>query len=150
MNKIQDQIAKVWHLLFSQETGETYRNAIFLTGEIIKETIKLVWLFACLGFLFLTWGWMYSVIAGRNLRTWYNSIEDRSTDRVLGEAGRVLLLAGSTGATLAVTQAKSQLGIENDPKPIEAIASEASPTESASSPVNTTVLETEDNDSSMV
>lgn len=136
MNKIQMQIAHVWHLLFSQETAATYQKALQLTWEIIKESGKLLWLFACLFLVIFAWGMNTSVKTGQSLRSWYDEIEEPRANHFMNEAGKALMLAGSTGANLAVSQAKNQLGIieEKEPETIEVLAVKSEPKTIAQQP----------------
>ncbi len=133
MNKIQEQATKLWDLLFNPETGDTYKRALTLTWDIIKESAKLIWLVACLLFVGFAWGWVNSVQAGRSMRAWYSNIEDPKVNHVFGEAGRRLMLAGSSSADYAIDRAMHQLGIETELKPMKAIAPEPEPEQTSTS-----------------
>ncbi|NEP11761.1 MAG: hypothetical protein F6K14_16430 [Symploca sp. SIO2C1] len=126
MNKIQAQAAKVGKILFNTETWVIYKKAITLSWNLLGELARLIWLIICLGIFVVAWLWTNSIQAAQELQSWYASIEEPKTDNVLNAAGKELLLAGTTGAALALTHAKSQLGIEEEPETIEvqAIASQ--------------------------
>ncbi|NES24242.1 MAG: hypothetical protein F6K41_36350 [Symploca sp. SIO3E6] len=129
MNKIQAQAAKVGKILFSADTWAAYKQAIVLSWNLLKESARLIWLIICLGIFVVAWLWTNSLQVAQELKSWYASVEEPKTDHFLDAAGKELLLAGSTGAALALTHAKNQLGIEEEPEAIEipAIAPEVSP-----------------------
>lgn len=119
MNKIKAQAAKVGKILFNTETWATYKKAIFLSWNLLKELAQLIWLLICLVIFVVAWLWTNSIHAAQELQTWYASIEEPKADHFLDAAGKELLLAGTTGAALALTHAKNQLGIEEEPEAIE-------------------------------
>ena len=51
MDKIKQQANTVSQLVFSAETGETYKKALGLTWDIVRETGILIWLVICLVFV---------------------------------------------------------------------------------------------------
>ncbi len=119
MNKIQAQAAKVGKILFNTETWVIYKKAISLSWNLLRELARLIWLMICLGIFVVAWLWTNSIQAAQEVQSWYASIEEPKADNVLNAAGKELLLAGTTGASLALTHAKSQLGIEEEPEAIE-------------------------------
>lgn len=121
MNKLKTQFATVSELLFSGETRQTYAQAFSLTGSIIKETLTLFWMVFCLVFLIFVWGWQYAQQIGRNVKVWYHNQERHDSEHLFQQFSHAFLEAGTSGTTFAITQAKEQLGIQNDPKPIPAI-----------------------------
>ncbi|MDC0834117.1 hypothetical protein AY599_10860 [Leptolyngbya valderiana BDU 20041] len=121
MNKLKTQFATVGELVFSPNTGETYSKAFQLTWNIVKETALLLWMMFCLVFLIFVWGWGYATQIGRNAKVWYENQERRDHENLFNEAGKALLSASSSGTAFAIDRAKEQLGIENDPQPIQAI-----------------------------
>lgn len=113
--QISSQVAKVRQAIFAPETAATYQQAIALTGVIIAETTKLLWLLLC-GILVLgEWTGKSGFQAGQSFRNWLTDIEKPSTDRVLSEAGKALLSAGKSSVTSALSGAKEQLGIVEEP-----------------------------------
>jgi len=119
MNKIKAQIAKVGKILFNVETWVIYKKAIVLSWNLLRELTRLIWLIICLGIFVIAWLWTNSIQAAQELQSWYASIEEPKADNFLDAAGKELLLAGTTGAALALTHAKNQLGIEEEPEAIE-------------------------------
>lgn len=128
MHKFQAQIIKVGDLLFSPETGETYKKALLLTWNIIQESVKLVWLTFCLLFVIFAWIWTIFNRGADRVQTWYNNIDEPKPNNLLNATGKTLLIAGSTGAAFAVAKAKSELGIEEDIEPIKALAAQSEST----------------------
>ncbi|NET55832.1 MAG: hypothetical protein F6K47_06580 [Symploca sp. SIO2E6] len=119
MNKIKAQAAKVGKILFSTETWAIYKRAIVLSWNLLRELVRLIWLIICLGIFLVAWLWTNSLQVAQDLQSWYASIEEPKADHVLDAAGKELLLAGTTGAELALTHAKNQLGIEEEPEALE-------------------------------
>jgi hypothetical protein len=129
-SKVQDQANKVKESLFSPATAETYSTAIALTWNILKETAQLLWLVLCLGLVFGDWFWKKSYQTGQSARTWVDQrqhaaangegasessppiTEAITTGEFWSNTGKSLLEAGKTATTLALTNAKKQLGIE--------------------------------------
>ncbi|MBW4521186.1 MAG: hypothetical protein KME16_15990 [Scytolyngbya sp. HA4215-MV1] len=116
MNTIREQFTKLWQLLSNSETGTNYQKTLGNTWQILRETLKLAWLILCFGLVMLAWLWNVAIQGGQSLRSWLNGIEEPTANRVLSEAGKVLLTAGQTTTTSLVSQARSQLGI---PEPVE-------------------------------
>ncbi|MBO9999654.1 MAG: hypothetical protein J7641_11725 [Cyanobacteria bacterium SID2] len=148
MDKLKTQFTRVGELLFSSNTGETYSKALSLTWNILKETAILLWMVFCLVFLVFVWGWGYATQISSNAKVWYDNQGKKGSENLLGDAGKALVAAGSSSAAFAVSQAKEQLGIHNDPtpiKPIEPLPANETVTTVASSA--STVTETESKDS---
>lgn len=121
MQKLKTQFATVGELLFSSDTRDTYAKTLSLTGSIVKETLTLFWMVFCLVFLIFVWGWQYAQQIGRNAKIWYENQERRDSEHLFGEFSKAFLTAGTSGTTFAIAQAKDQLGIQNDPKPIPTV-----------------------------
>ncbi len=128
MDQIQVQASKLWDLLFSEETGETYQKTLNLTGTILKESAQLIWLIICSVFVFGAWFGDASMRTGSTLRSWIEqqnnpslaSAEDKTP---LAEKGKNLLETGRTGLDNLLNNAREQLGLEPvDPAPVRKLS----------------------------
>lgn len=123
MDQIQLQASKLWELLFSEDTGETYQNALNLTGQILKETGQLLWLIICSVFVFGAWVGDASMNAGNSLRDWIEHQGDTEAPtadkKPIAEKGKELIASGRTGVDYLLNQAREQLGLEPvEPQPV--------------------------------
>ncbi|MEL6159646.1 MAG: hypothetical protein AAFR18_10535 [Cyanobacteria bacterium J06627_32] len=117
MDRIQLQASKLWDLLFSDETAETYQTALNLTGTILKESAQLIWLIICSVFVFGAWFGDASVKTGNSLRTWIDeqgspSVAAAGDTTSVADKGKSLLDSGRQGAAYLLAQAREQLGLE--------------------------------------
>ncbi|MGB0560690.1 MAG: hypothetical protein ACPGVO_02665 [Spirulinaceae cyanobacterium] len=128
MSKLKQQFQTVNQLLFSPETGQTYRQALGLTGQLLREIAQLVWLVLCFMFLITFWGGRYAGQASYNLRQWYGNLDAQQRQNIVGSlVGSVQAAIGgeatpgeSSGRSL-IELAKSQLGITQDPPALQPI-----------------------------
>lgn len=116
--QIQTQASKVWQTVTDPATGETYKKTIDLTWTIVRETGYLVWLVICLVLVLGDWIWKTGYRTGWATREWINNLEKPSADRLLSETGKNLLEVSKSGAALAISTAKEQLGIEDTDEPL--------------------------------
>jgi hypothetical protein len=118
MDRLKTQAAKLWQLLFAQETAATYQKAITLTVQILKESGLLLWLTICLVLVLFEWFYKNATQAGQNARAWisHQQAEDTSPDRIASGFGKALLVAGQNSLTYTLTQAKEQLGLPIEPQ----------------------------------
>ncbi len=121
MDRLKTQAAKLWQLLFAQETAATYQKTLTLTVQILKETGLLLWLTICLVLVLFEWFYKNATQAGQNVRTWINHQQEENTspDHIASGFGKALLTAGQNSLTYTLTQAKEQLGLAIEPQPIE-------------------------------
>ncbi|NEO85316.1 MAG: hypothetical protein F6J87_13865 [Spirulina sp. SIO3F2] len=154
MSKLKQQFKTVNQLLFSPETGQTYRQAVQLSGKILREFAQLIWLVLCFMLLISFWGGRYAGQASYNLRQWYTNLDSQERQDLLSVVwGSLQALvvgnpdSGETSSGSLIDLAKSQLGITQDPPALQPIpstvtvdattaedenpAAAASPTESA-------------------
>jgi len=124
-NQIQSQASKVWQTVSDPATSASYQQTLTLTWTILKETGYLLWLVVCLVLVFGEWIWKTGYRTGWATRNWINNFEKPSSDRFLSEAGKSLLEVGKAGATMAISTAKGQLGIEEAPEPVKVSPSTA-------------------------
>jgi hypothetical protein len=120
MDKIKQQANKVSQLLFSAETGETYKKTLVLTWAIVRETGILVWLVICLTFVGGEWFYRNSVQMGRNARVWYNNLGEKaesSEAETAASTGEALIASVQSGTSYLLSRARQQLGIP-EPEPI--------------------------------
>ena len=147
MEKIKIQANKVGELVFSADTGVTYKKAFVLTWNILRETGLLLWLVICFVFVGGEWFWKTSLDLGRKTRVWYEGLQTSTTEEpksatAMGQSALTAL--GSSTETL-LYKAKKQLGMEAEPpapKPAKPLAtapsSEPTPPPSITPPAATT------------
>ena len=122
MNKLKQQISLVSELLFAQDTREIYAKSFSLTGKLLKEIFTLLWMVFCLIFLVFFWAGQYVRQITYNTKVWYQNQENQHSENRIADFSQSLLDVGSSGSRYVISQAKQQLGIQGDPKPIPAIA----------------------------
>lgn len=122
MNKLKQQISLVSELLFAQDTREIYSKSFSLTGKLLKEILTLLWMLFCLIFLVFFWAGQYVRQITYNTKVWYQNQENQHSENRFADLSKSLLDVGSSGSRYVISQAKQQLGIQADPKPIPAIA----------------------------
>ncbi|HHP7244699.1 MAG TPA: hypothetical protein ACFE0H_08445 [Elainellaceae cyanobacterium] len=120
-SKIQNQSAKVWQILTNPKTAKTYKDAIVITWNILKETAVLLWLVVCLVLVATDWFWTNSILAGRRSRLWLSSLEGVDTSDLTSEAGKKLLSASKASVLGTISQAREQLGLPQKKEPVLAI-----------------------------
>lgn len=124
MDQIQLQASKLWDLIFSEETGETYQKTLNLTGTILKESAQLIWLIICSVFVFGAWFGDASMKTGNGLRTWIDrqnnpSLAPAEDKKPLAETGKALLANGRSGFDNFLNTAREQLGLDPvEPTPV--------------------------------
>lgn len=117
-NQISSQASKLWQTLSAPTTVDTYRNTITLTWQILKETAILIWLVLCLVLVFFDWIGTVAVLTGRNLRSWFASIQETETDQIASDTGKALIEASKNSISYAISTARTQLGLpEKQPLP---------------------------------
>lgn len=112
MDRIKTQADKLWTLLLAPETYGVYKNFVTTTWTIVQEAALLVWLTLCLFLVGFDWFWQQSLMAGRNTRTWFNTLEG-SNEQLASETGKALLSAGKNSLDFTITTAKQQLGLSD-------------------------------------
>lgn len=116
MDRIQIQASKLWDLLFSKGTADTYQTALTLTGTIIKEFAQLIWLIICSVFVFGAWVGNTAVKTGQSIRDWVDQLGEEggpsADSKPLSESAKELLDSGRTGIGYLLNQAREQLGLE--------------------------------------
>lgn len=122
MNRLKQQLSLVGELLFTPETRDTYSKALSLTGKLLKEILTLLWMIFCLVFLIFFWAGQYVRQITYNTKVWYQNQENQHSENRFADLSKSLLEVGSSGSRYVIGQAKQQLGIQGDPKPIPAIA----------------------------
>ncbi|MEL7227923.1 MAG: hypothetical protein AAGL17_24605, partial [Cyanobacteria bacterium J06576_12] len=148
MDQIQLQASKLWDLLFSEDTAETYQNTLNLTGKIIKEAAQLIWLIICSVFVFGAWVGDTSMKTGNDVRTWLDQQNNPESSAVekkpIAETGKELIATGRSGVDYLLNQAREQLGLEPvEPAPVrkpsmpKAVKTAAAPKPSTPAPAST-------------
>jgi len=118
MDRIQEQASDLWELLFAKETAETYQSALNLTGKILTDTARLLWLIICSVFVFGAWLSDASVKTGNNIRTWVDQQGSSTTtgeSKPLGETGKDVLDTSRTAIVKLLNRAREELGLEAEP-----------------------------------
>ncbi len=114
MERIKAQANKLWTLVGDPQTTATYQGFVTTTWDILRETALLIWLGLCLFLVVFEWFWHNSLAAGRQSRTWLNSL-DGSNEKIAAETGKALLSAGKSSLDFTITTAKQQLGLPTEP-----------------------------------
>lgn len=144
MDSIQVQASKLWDLLFSEDTADTYQKTLNLTGTILKESAQLIWLIICSVFVFGAWFSDTSIKTGKGIRDWVDNQGAGGTEesKPIAETGKELLDTGLTGVNYLLNQAREQLGLEAQElpakKPAAVSAKSSAPTPSAPPAAKTT------------
>ena len=76
----------------------------------------------CLVFLIFFWAGQYVRQITYNTKVWYQNQANQHSENRFADLSKSLLEVGSSGSRYVISQAKQQLGIQGDPKPIPAIA----------------------------
>lgn len=129
MDKIKQQANTVSQLVFSPDTGQTYKKTLLLTWNILRETGILIWLVICLVFVGGEWFYRNSVQLGRSARNWYNNLgetEGKSEAEAATSTGEALLTSVQSGTAYLLSRARQQLGIP-DPEPAPEAPTSAPP-----------------------
>lgn len=131
MEKLKSQVGKLGDIIFDAETGATYKQAVTLTWEIVRETGLLLWLTICLVFVGAEGFWQKSIALGRASRNWYEGLQapKETESKSATEMGQSALSALGLGAKTLLYQAKQQLDIEAEPP-----APKPRPTEAKAAP----------------
>jgi hypothetical protein len=119
--QLQSQVSAWWKIVSSQETFSTYQKTIQITWKILQETVKLLWLFLCLGLVLFTWLWDTTQHSGQQLKAWVNSIPEPKAEHIWAEARTRLIALSRTSTTALIAQAREQLGIAT-PTSAQAVA----------------------------
>ncbi len=119
--QLSDQADKVWEILTDPNTTSTYTQTLDVTWKIIRETGNLLWLTLCLGLVGVDWFWTRSIGAGRSFRSWLETMEKPSSDKVTAEAGKAIASVSKNGVAYVVSAARKQLGLPEKevPAPID-------------------------------
>ncbi len=137
---ITSQADKLRQTVFSPDTAATYTKAGTLTWMIIKETGYLLWLVVCVVLVLGEWIWKTAYTTGQTARTWVNNLESKESapsvgiDQVLSDTGKKILEAGKSSALKAISTAKDQLGVANEPAPTASVPTAPAPTAPAPKP----------------
>jgi hypothetical protein len=134
--QISSQATKLWQIISAPKTLEAYQQAIAVTWQILKETALLVWLTICLVLVLFDWLGTTAVTTGHNVKNWFNSLKETSSDQIASETGKAILTVGKTGIASTVALAREQLGLPEKPalpKP------EPTPAKPASAPATSVV-----------
>ncbi len=117
MDTIKTQANKVSELVFSADTGATYRKTVILTLNILRETGILLWLVICFVFVGGEWFWKNSIRLGSKARSWYDGLQTQSAEesKSASEMGQSALTAIKSSTETLLYKAKQQLGIEATP-----------------------------------
>lgn len=118
---ITSQADKLRQTVFSPDTAATYTQAGSLTWMIVKETGYLLWLVVCVVLVLGEWIWKTAYTTGQTARTWVNNLESKESapsvgmDQVLSDTGKKIWEVGKSSALKALSTAKDQLGVANEP-----------------------------------
>ncbi len=122
MDRVKSQAAVVSQLLFDPKTAGTYKDALTLTGKIIKEVALLAWLVICSVLVFAAWFSDTAIGAGRNTREWWQTQQGEALDgnQAAAATGQALLDVGQNSANFLLDKAREQLGLAKIERPAKA------------------------------
>ncbi|GAB4354839.1 MAG: hypothetical protein Fur0042_23990 [Cyanophyceae cyanobacterium] len=115
MTRLKEQLQTLWALLASADTLMAYRRVVVVTGQIIKETLILLWLVLCLGIVAVEWLGRGAIAVGQWSKGAVSRAQDLSGDRVVADTGEALKTASVGSLRFALDQAKAQLGLPVTP-----------------------------------
>ncbi len=143
MDRVKSQAAVVSKLLFDPKTAGTYKDALTLTGKIIKEIALLVWLLICSVLVLGAWFSDTAVGTGQKAREWWKTQQADAVDgnQAAAATGQAFLDASQNGVSFLLDKAREQLGLEKVENSAEKSASEAvkSQAKTVANTVSTTV-----------
>lgn len=114
------QANKLWQLLTASSTVDSYKQAIEITGTILKETVYLLWLVFCLVLVAGEWLWHRSITAGRSTRTWINDMgkapaAPSDPGQTAGQMWQNLLSSSQSASQSLLAKARQQLDLPTTP-----------------------------------
>lgn len=140
MDRVKSQAAVVSQLLFDPKTAGTYKDALTLTGKIIKEVALLAWLVICSVLVFAAWFSDTAIGAGRNTRQWWQAQQGKAVDgnQAAAATGQALLDVSQNGANFLLDKAREQLGLEKVERPAKVAPTKSPATVAAKKATTTT------------
>jgi predicted PurR-regulated permease PerM len=150
LRPIGDQFSLWWKTVFNQETLGTYQKTIQVTVDILRETGKLVWLVLCFGLVLFQWLTDSSKQLWQQSQSWYDSIEEPKGEHLWQEMSKAISVASRSSISLALGQARGQLGLPvtetnmAPPAPQSTPVSSKAPAPPAPAPVETKAAEATD------
>lgn len=141
MNRLKEQFQKLWATLTGDETLPTYRKALDLTWQILKETLILLWLVLCLVVVAGEWVWNGAIALVNQSKTVLEKAKDTSSDQMVTDTGKALLTASSDSVAFAIDRAKEQLGLPVQPRVKPAPKPPSPSTQDKSDPTDATPSE---------
>jgi hypothetical protein len=108
---LRSQISYWWQTVSSEETLNTYQNALQITWNILRETAKMLWLFLCLGLVFFDWFRDTAITSGRRLKAWVDSLQEPKAEHAWAGIVQWLKSVGQLGTSKLLNQAREQVGI---------------------------------------
>lgn len=109
------QLNKLQQLIFTRDTAITFTQSIRLLFMLLKESLILLWLGLCYGFVATGWLISRTIHLGGNTKTWVNSLQEASREQsvpeVATEIGKTVLTNSKATLDRAMNQAKKQVGL---------------------------------------
>ncbi|ESA33101.1 hypothetical protein N836_23860 [Leptolyngbya sp. Heron Island J] len=134
MDRVKSQAAVVSQLLFDPKTAGAYKDALTLTGKIIKEVALLVWLVICSVLVFAAWFSDTAIGAGRSTREWWQAQQQGEAvdgNQAAAATGQALLDVSQNGANFLLDKAREQLGLDKIERPAKTAPAAASSAKAA-------------------
>ena len=111
-NKVQPQLQKLWNVVSSQHTRETYAATIGVTTEIVKETAVLLWYVVLLAVVGADGLVSFGRKSVHNVRLMLSGLDNsKDVKEIAAESGKVLATAGQETISSLLSQARTQLGL---------------------------------------
>lgn len=109
--QLQQQVIQWWQAVASQETLNTYQKTIQVTWNVAQETVKLLWLILCLGFVLLGWLWQKSISSGQELKIWLHDLEEPKANKIWLDTKEFVIERAQYTAMYLQNKARTQLGL---------------------------------------
>ena len=111
-NKVQPQLQKLWNVVSSQHTRETYAATIGVTTEIVKETAVLLWYVVLLTVVGADGLVSFGRKSVHNIRLLLSGLDNsKDMKEIAAESGKVLATASQETISSLLSQARTQLGL---------------------------------------
>jgi hypothetical protein len=114
--QISSQANKLWQIVSAPSTAESYKQALAITGTILRETATLLWLVVCLFLVVFDWFWNSSIALGQKARAWVNRFDNEDSSQKASRMGQEIMAASQSSLNYLITQAREQLGMTTNPE----------------------------------
>lgn len=114
-NPAAAQLNKLQQILFTRDTAVTFSQSLRLLLTLVKESLVLLWLGLCYGFV--AFGWLGNKVVQMaqatksRLTTLQETSREQSVTEIAAETGKTVLTSSKATIDYMMTQAKKQVGL---------------------------------------